>query len=142
MKKVLFLLFAAICMIFFSACVGKNKYSNIENQEERKIEGFKTEEDYPNVFLDNSKLKTFVNFIDYDNTECPYAEIFNIDEAICEKSGRNFQVVEHKYDFFQGEEKVYTKKLIENVTRNNKEFLKTGGRAIWGRTFLAHNIDK
>lgn len=119
-----FLSIIIVVVFMFSLCSCGNRKAAVNNFDLREeIGGFSVETDLPHVGIETADYDEFLKFMDYDGIDCPYVELFGIEEAMAEKDGRNFEVSEHTYDFFEGADSVDSERLYEVVKANNEKYM-------------------
>lgn len=126
MKRLTRIVLIIFIIITLSAC-GRNGQVS-EALDTQKVEGFAVAEQLPSVSLSSDGYAAFLDYLDYDNINCPYSELFGIKEALEEKAGRNFDAREHTYDFFAGSSYVDANKLFDVVKANNKQYAEGVGK--------------
>ncbi len=87
------------------------------------IIAIKTDISLGSVRISNQDFQEINNYTDYNNIECPYNELFDMDTAIVEKSFYSFSVEQHNYDFLNGTNIVDADKLYSVVKENNKKYM-------------------
>ena len=124
-KNMFALVISAILIFCFSGCGNRNDidFSAISANEKNTVSEFLEKEASPVLKADGERINAFTALCEYGESECPYSELFYLDEAFADKEKRDFNDHDHTYDFLNGEEKADPNKLIETVKKNNDEFL-------------------
>lgn len=125
MKKITLIVAVMIAVILLNSCgnsVSRN-YSGSNTYGDKKEIVLSASNNPGNVRIDEADYAEFDKFVDYNSIECPYSELFGIDEALEYKATVNFCPDNHSFDFLKGENVVDAGKLYETVQKNNEEFL-------------------
>lgn len=122
MKKILCLLIVSV--LLFTGC-GKSKINTVDKQRIKELTVFNDSE---TVKVNNADYESFVSYLNYDNIECPYNELFGIPDALKEKQSKVFDVEKHSYDFFLGGSLVDSEKLYDVVKKNNEKYMEGVGK--------------
>ena len=117
-----------IFVLLLSICSCGNQ-STVENDFDLQvINDLETDIKLPDVKIDTADYNEFLTYLNYNQIECPYNELFGIEAALKEKSSRTFDVSEHTYDFFAGSSCVDAEKLYNVVKSNNKQYMDGVGK--------------
>lgn len=125
MKRILSLITILCITIGITSCT---KHDNINYKNITEVKGFEVLNELPFVKLTENDYASFCEFLDYDNIECPYSELFDIETAMAEKESRTFDVSEHTYNFFENSHHADADKLYEVVSANNEQYMETFGK--------------
>ena len=120
MKRIISIVILIINMFVLSSCVMQQKKLDYDAP---KIECFKIRDELPTIRINGESYNEISNYINYENIECPYSELFGIKQALAERENREFVVKKHTYDFFEGKKEVDVEKLYDTVKKNNDEYL-------------------
>lgn len=125
MKRTLSLITMLCITIGITSCT---KNDDISYRNITEVKGFEVLDELPFVQLTKNDYASFCEYLDYDNIECPYSELFDIETAMTEKESRTFDVSEHTYNFFENSYYVEADKLYEVVSANNDQYMETFGK--------------
>lgn len=125
MKRFLCITLLFIYILAFSSCSNTKPRDDFDliKIEEYKIQGL-----LPLVGLSKEDFSRFFEYIDYDHIECPYSEMFGIDQALQTLESKSFIVEKHTYDFFEGDKEVNAEKLYDVVKENNDKYMEGVGK--------------
>lgn len=118
-----FLSIVIVFVLLFSLCSCGNQRITKNDVDLQVISDFEADTKLPYIKIDTADYNKFLTYLNYDQIDCPYSELFGIEAALSEKSSRNFDVSEHTYDFFAGSSSVDAEKLYNVVKSNNKQYM-------------------
>ena len=121
MKKIIALFLVVISVCSFSSCKKESAFSS-SNHKKQEIT-FASSDSLETIKLSSENYEAFCDYLDYNNINCPYSEIFGIKEAFSEKEKRGFDAEKHSYDFFEGNFLVEEDKLFKVVKENNAKYM-------------------
>lgn len=126
MKRIISVILIIVVILCLASC-GNNRKSD-KNLITQEIVGYSITDELPSVLLNKNDYDSFCTYLNYDNINCPYSELFAIDKALNEKDNRNFDVQDHTFDFFDGSSSVDSNRLYEIVKANNKKYMDGVGK--------------
>ena len=121
MRKIVLIIFTSVVILSLCSCDKQLTAKNDFNLQ--VIAGFDLDTKLPYIKIDTADYNEFLTYLNYDQIDCQYSELFGIEVALSEKSSRNFDVSEHTYDFFAGSSSVDAEKLYNVVKSNNKQYM-------------------
>jgi len=122
MKRII--CFLIIFALLFTGC----SKSNTITSKEQHIEKLAVSNEFESIQINSVDYDNFISYLNYDNIECPYGELFDIESALNEKQSYVFDVKEHTYDFFEGASVVDAEKLYNVVKKNNEKYMEGVGK--------------
>lgn len=126
MRKIVLIIFVSVVILSLCSCGNQRTAKN--DFDLQVITDFEADTMLPYVKIDTTDYNDFLTYLNYDQIDCPYSELFGIEAAMSEKSSRNFDVSDHTYDFFAGSSSVDAETLYNVVKSNNKQYMDGVGK--------------